>query len=194
MSSAIIGATASQLLSGMDAGDWTAVDVATAFLDQIQTHDDRIKAFLHVDRAEALRQAEAVDQKRRQRQPLGRLAGLPIAAEGRRLHARPTDDAAAAASSQNFVPPYDAEIVRRLREADAVLIGKTNMDEFAMGSSTENSAYQDDAQSLGHGTSGRRVERRFGRRRGGRDGRPWQSAATPAVRSASRRVSAASSD
>ena len=100
-----------------------------------------IKAFLHVDRAEALRQAEAVEQKRRQGQPLGRLAGLPVALKDVVCtHGQPTT--CAQPHPRELRPPYDAEIVRRLREADAVLIGKTNMDEFAMGSSTENSAFQ----------------------------------------------------
>ena len=141
MSSAIIGATASQLLSGMQAGQYSAVDVATAFLDRIQAHDERIKAFLHVDRAATLRQAEAVEKKRRQGEPLGRLAGLPVALKDV-VCTKGQPTTCGSRILQNFVPPYDAEIVRRLREADAVLIGKTNMDEFAMGSSTENSAFQ----------------------------------------------------
>ena len=73
MSSAIIGATASQLLSGMQAGQYTAVDVATAFLDRIQTHDEQIKAFLHVDRSETLRQARG----RRKKASPGAAAGPP---------------------------------------------------------------------------------------------------------------------
>jgi aspartyl-tRNA(Asn)/glutamyl-tRNA(Gln) amidotransferase subunit A len=141
MSSAIIGATASQLLSGMQAGQFTAVDVATAFLDQIQAHDEQIKAFLHVSRAETLRHAESVEKKRRLGGPLGRLAGLPVALKDV-VCTKGQPTTCGSRILQNFVPPYDAEIVRRLREADAVLIGKTNMDEFAMGSSTENSAYQ----------------------------------------------------
>ena len=141
MSSAIPEATASQLLSKQEAGEWTAVEIATAFLDRIKEHDERIKAFLHVDRAAALRQAESVDQKRKKGQPLGRLAGLPVALKDV-ICTRGQPTTCGSRILEKFVPPYDAAIVRRLKEADAVLIGKTNMDEFAMGSSTENSAFQ----------------------------------------------------
>ena len=139
--SAIVRKTASQLLAALAAGESSAVDVATAFLDQIAAHDDSIRAFLKVDRGAALEQAEAVDRRRREGQPLGRLAGLPVALKDL-VCTRGQTTTCASRILQNFVPPYDAEIVRRLRAADAVLIGKTNMDEFAMGSSTENSAYQ----------------------------------------------------
>src|SRR5580658_5396553 len=137
----IVGKTAPQLLAVQAAGESSAAAVATAFLDQISAHDDSIKAFLKVDRAGALQQAEAVDRKRRERQPLGRLAGLPIALKDL-VCTRGQATTCASRMLEKFVPPYDAEIVRRLRAADAVLIGKTNMDEFAMGSSTENSAFQ----------------------------------------------------
>ena len=141
MSTAILGKTAPQLLAGLAAGEWSAVEVTTAFLDQIQAHDGTIRAFLNVHAEAALRQAEAVDRKRSEGQPLGILAGLPVALKDL-VCTRGQTTTCASRILENFVPPYDAEIVRRLRAADAVLIGKTNMDEFAMGSSTENSAFQ----------------------------------------------------
>ncbi len=73
------GATTSELLERMERGDLTAVEVATASLDAIRARDEKLKAFLHVDRDDALRQAETVDKKRRAGGPMGRLAGVPIA-------------------------------------------------------------------------------------------------------------------
>jgi len=133
--------TASELLSHMDRGELSAVEVVTAFLDTIRQREPRVRAFLHVDEAGALAQAEAVDRKRRQGQPLGRLAGIPVAIKDV-LCTKGQRTTCASRILENFVPPYDAHVISRLRQEDAVLIGKTNMDEFAMGSSTENSAFQ----------------------------------------------------
>jgi aspartyl-tRNA(Asn)/glutamyl-tRNA(Gln) amidotransferase subunit A len=137
----ILGVSTSQLLAAMTSGEFTAVNLATAFLDQIAAHDKQIQAFLHVDREGALQQAAIVDEKRRAGKPLGKLAGLPVAVKDV-VSTRGLPTTCASRILQGYKPPYDAEIIRRLREADAVILGKTNMDEFAMGSSTENSAYQ----------------------------------------------------
>jgi aspartyl-tRNA(Asn)/glutamyl-tRNA(Gln) amidotransferase subunit A len=137
----IIGASVSQLLSAMAARELSAVAVTRACLEQITTHDGTIGAFLHVDRDGALEQAASIDEKRRTGQTLGKLAGLPVAIKDV-VCTRGIPTTCASRILQGFVPPYDADIVRRLRAADAVILGKTNMDEFAMGSSTENSAFQ----------------------------------------------------
>ncbi|MDB5389158.1 MAG: gatA [Planctomycetaceae bacterium] len=137
----IIGATAGDLLSRMDRGELSSVEVTTAYLDRIAEFDAKVGAFLSVDRDGALKQAAVVDQKRQARQPLGALAGIPVGVKDVLCTAGQTTTCASR-MLQNFVPPYDAHVVTRLKTADAVLIGKTNMDEFAMGSTTENSAFQ----------------------------------------------------
>src|SRR3569833_2559988 len=114
----------------------SAVEVAEAHLDRISAVDDRVHAFLHVDREGALRTAEAVDRG----EVTGPLAGVPVAVKDV-LATRGVPTTAASKILEGWKPPYDATIVQRLRAAGTVMLGKTNMDEFAMGSSTEYSAY-----------------------------------------------------
>src|SRR5262249_13205891 len=122
-------------------GDITSEALTSDFLSAIRQREPKIKAFLHVDEGAALEKARAVDAKRRRGEALGALAGVPIAIKDVLCTlGQPTT--CGSKILEKFVPPYDAHVVTRLRQADAVLIGKTNMDEFAMGSSTENSAYQ----------------------------------------------------
>jgi aspartyl-tRNA(Asn)/glutamyl-tRNA(Gln) amidotransferase subunit A len=141
ISMSIIGATAGELLQRLERGDVTCVETTTAYLDAIALNDARVKAFLHVDWDHAIAQARAADEKRGRGEPLGVLGGLPVAVKDVVCtEGQPTT--CASRMLKGFIPPYDAHVVTRLKKADAVLIGKTNMDEFAMGSSTENSAYQ----------------------------------------------------
>jgi aspartyl-tRNA(Asn)/glutamyl-tRNA(Gln) amidotransferase subunit A len=132
--------TACELLDRLDAREVTAVEVTQAFLDQIQRRDGAIHAFLRVDADGALRRAKDIDECRRRGQPVGRLAGLPIAVKDILCTAgEPTS--CGSRMLEKFAPPYDATVIARLKAGDAVLIGKTNLDEFAMGASCENSAF-----------------------------------------------------
>ena len=136
----LVQSTATELLAQLESGRVSAVELTRAYLDQIQRRDGAIKAFLRVDAEGALRQATNVDRRRQQHQPVGRLAGLPVAVKDV-LCAQGELCTCASRILENFRSPYDSTVVAKLRAADAVLIGRTNMDEFAMGGSTENSAF-----------------------------------------------------
>jgi len=136
-----IDQTATSLLSGLNSGEFTSVELTTAFLDRIEQHDGRINAFLRADRESALSRAKEIDTRRAAGEKLGLLGGLPVAVKDLLCTAGETTTCASR-MLENFRPPYDATVVARLKAADAVLIGKTNMDEFAMGGSGENSAFE----------------------------------------------------
>jgi aspartyl-tRNA(Asn)/glutamyl-tRNA(Gln) amidotransferase subunit A len=136
----LIRQTAAETAAAIASGEVSAVEVAQAHLDRIAKVDDRIHAFLHLDTEGALAAARAVDAKRAAGERLGPLAGVPLAIKDLfTTHNVPTT--CGSRILEGWLPPYDATVVRRLREADVVILGKSNMDEFAMGSSTENSAY-----------------------------------------------------
>jgi aspartyl-tRNA(Asn)/glutamyl-tRNA(Gln) amidotransferase subunit A len=128
------------LAAKIAAGEVSAVDVAQAFLDRIAHHDGELHAFLHVDGEGALSQAAAIDRARARGEKLGPLAGVPVALKDN-LCTRGVPTTCASKILAGWVPPYDAHVVERLRGAGAVVVGKTNMDEFAMGSSSESSAF-----------------------------------------------------
>ena len=137
----LIEKTATELLALQASGQVTAAEIATAFLASIKERDVKVNAFLYVDEASVHQQAAAIDAKRKSGAKLGLLAGVPVAIKDV-LCTKGVPTTCSSKILQNFVPPYDAHVLEKLKAADAVLIGKTNMDEFAMGSSTENSAYQ----------------------------------------------------
>lgn len=138
--SELITATAAELAAKLAAGETTSVAITQAHLDQIAAVDGDIHAFLHTDPELSLAAAKASDERRAAGKPLGELDGVPIAIKDVLV----TTDMPATAGSkilEGWVSPYDATTVRRVREAGLIPLGKTNMDEFAMGSSTEHSAY-----------------------------------------------------
>ncbi|MEZ4255449.1 MAG: Asp-tRNA(Asn)/Glu-tRNA(Gln) amidotransferase subunit GatA [Polyangiales bacterium] len=113
--------------------------VVEAHLARIETHDVKVRSFVHVDRASALEAADAMDARRKRGESLGALAGSVIALKDN-LCTVGSPTTCASRILRGYVSPFDAHVIERLRAADAVLVGKTNMDEFAMGSSTENSS------------------------------------------------------
>ena len=122
------------------AGEISAVELAQAHLDQIEAINPALNAFLHVDADGALATAAEVDARRAAGERLSQLAGVPIAVKDNFCTSGlPTT--CGSRMLEGWVPPYDATVVTRLKEAGLVILGKTNMDEFAMGSSTETSAF-----------------------------------------------------
>jgi aspartyl-tRNA(Asn)/glutamyl-tRNA(Gln) amidotransferase subunit A len=135
------------LLSGIElrdrflSGKLTAVEILQAFLQRIEEHDKRIGAFLVVFKERAMEKAKALDAKRAKGEKLGKLAAIPIAIKDN-IHVKGELTTCASNFLKNYRAPFSATAVQLIEAEDAIIIGKTNLDEFAMGSSTENSSIQ----------------------------------------------------
>ena len=135
-----INSTAAEMASALAAKEISSVELTRQHLDRISAVDGKIHAFLHIDQEGALAQADAIDQKRASGEKLSPLAGVPIAVKDI-LAQKGIPTTAGSKILEGWRPPYDSTVVAKLKAAGVVILGKTNMDEFAMGSSTENSAY-----------------------------------------------------
>jgi len=150
--------TITELAAMLAAGETTSVAITQAVIDRTAAVDGQVKAFLFTDPEDALAQAKASDQRRAAGQSLGMLDGIPIGIKDT-LAVKDQPLRCASKMLENYVSPFDATCIVKLREAGAVIWGRLNMDEFAMGSSTENSAYHTtcnpwDLETIPGGSSG----------------------------------------
>lgn len=129
-----------QLADTMNSGQASSEDIVRAYIQQIENEDKKYHAFLTVTAEQALLAAKAVDVLRMKKEPLMPLAGIPMAIKDN-ICTKGVKTTCASKMLQDFTPAYDATVVRKLAQQQAVMLGKLNMDEFAMGSSTENSAF-----------------------------------------------------
>ena len=132
--------SAVEMASALSKGEITSVELTQAHLDQINKVDKEVHAFLHVDNEGALAQARDVDARRKAGEKLAPLAGVPLALKDV-LVQKGIPTTCGSKMLEGWRPPYDSTVVSRLKDNGIIILGKTNMDEFAMGSSTENSAY-----------------------------------------------------
>jgi aspartyl-tRNA(Asn)/glutamyl-tRNA(Gln) amidotransferase subunit A len=131
--------TIGQALRRMDNGELSAVELTQSCLDRIDAVDEEVTAFISVDRAGALSQAENADRQRKVGQG-GRLCGIPLSVKDL-LCTKGYRTTCGSKILENYIPPYDATVVQKIKEEGAVVLGKTTMDEFAMGSTSESCAF-----------------------------------------------------
>lgn len=141
MSSEITSLTAAEIRDKVLKKELSAVQVAKSYIDTISKADGEIRAFTSVLEKEALLQAKSVDERIRNGGSAGKFAGVPVAVKDNFL-IKGTVATCSSRILENYRAPYDATVIEKLKAEGAVFIGKTNLDEFAMGSSTENSAFR----------------------------------------------------
>ncbi|MFZ3100105.1 MAG: Asp-tRNA(Asn)/Glu-tRNA(Gln) amidotransferase subunit GatA [Minisyncoccales bacterium] len=132
--------TIKDIRGGLMKKEFSAEELGKAYLDKIEKENDEIFAFLHIARDLAISQAKAVDEKIKNGEQIGILEGIPMAVKDNIM----VQDLPCTSGSkilQNYIAPYDATVIEKIKGQGAVILGKTNMDEFAMGSSTETSAF-----------------------------------------------------
>lgn len=132
--------TADELATMLRNKEVTSVELIEAYFERIEAVDDKVKAYISLDKEGALKKAEEIDAKLEKGEELSRLAGIPIGIKDN-ICTKGLKTTCASRMLEDFVPPYSATVVEKLEDAGAIIIGKLNMDELAMGASTENSYF-----------------------------------------------------
>ena len=128
--------SAGQAAGGIKSREFSAEEYVCQLLERIKKVEPKVNAFVTVNSKEALEQARALDKKIRDGQDAGALAGVALSIKDN-ICVKGLRTTCASKMLESYVPPYDATVVRRLKQAGAIIIGKVNLDEFAMGSTTE---------------------------------------------------------
>jgi len=154
----IISLTALELREKVKNKEISAREVVSAHLDRIKEKESKINAFITVTEEEALRAADRVDEKIRSGEELGLLAGIPVAIKDN-ISTKGVRTTCASKMLENYIPPFEATVIEKIKKEDGIIIGKTNMDEFALGSSTETSYFgatrnPNDTERVPGGSSG----------------------------------------
>ncbi|MCT4620517.1 MAG: Asp-tRNA(Asn)/Glu-tRNA(Gln) amidotransferase subunit GatA [Marinisporobacter sp.] len=133
--------TIEKIKQGYIEKSFTVTEIVKAYINRIKKLDGQINAFITLCEERALKEAKEMDERIKRGEKLGALGGIPVALKDN-ICTRAVKTTCASKMLEDFIPPYDATIVKKLKDAGAIIIGKTNMDEFAMGSSTENSFFK----------------------------------------------------
>ena len=141
MSLDLIKRSVSEHIESLKKGEYSSRELTDAYIAQIENTDSEIGAYITTDFETALKKAEEVDKKRLSGESLEPLAGIPCAIKDN-ICTKGVKTTCASKMLENYIPPYDACVIEELKKADVVILGKLNMDEFAMGSTTENSAFK----------------------------------------------------
>ncbi|MBS7298193.1 MAG: Asp-tRNA(Asn)/Glu-tRNA(Gln) amidotransferase subunit GatA [Eubacteriales bacterium] len=141
MSLDLIKRSVSEHIESLKKGEYSSRELTDAYIAQIKNTDSEIGAYITTDFETALKKAEEVDRKRQRGERIEPLAGIPCAIKDN-ICTKGVKTTCASKMLENYIPPYDACVIEELKKADVVILGKLNMDEFAMGSTTENSAFK----------------------------------------------------
>ena len=132
--------TVHELVDKLEAGEITSVEITKSYYDRIKEKDPEVRAYVTLLEEEALKKAEEVDRKRKNGEKVSKYAGIPIGIKDN-MNITGVKTTCSSKMLENFISPYNATVIDKLNDEDAIFLGKLNMDEFAMGSSTENSAF-----------------------------------------------------